>query len=86
MKRIEHLLYRLLLWLESKDSVRAERPPQICDYTEAQIHYHAGLLRDAGFATGNELDTLGQEFPEYRLGRLTWSGQEMLAAMRARLG
>lgn len=49
--------------------------PEPADYSRAQVMYHIALCEDAGYMV-TELVRTPRDFPDYKIGRLTWAGNE----------
>lgn len=75
------LVCKILECVASRETEGPVAPPRINGYSDAQVHYHIGLCREAGYV---DVDTtkasiepgVGRRF--YSIGLLTWHGHEAL--------
>lgn len=81
MKRDMPLVRKILLHIEDRNNVRAERV-EIDGYDDELVQRHVELLLDAGFIQGLKSHTISQSLPVMRVTDLTWEGHDFLAAMR----
>ena len=82
MKRYMKLIQLLLEFAEQQEGEGLVPPPESAEFTCQQVHYHVGLCGEAGYLDVLDVTPVGAPYAKYRLGRLTWKGQETLAAMR----
>ena len=80
MIRDMDLIRTLLLEIEKRDWEQSSDPIQIDGFSEEQIHYHLGLLTDAGMIDGIDATSTGGLC--WMPGPLTWTGHEFLDAAR----
>lgn len=82
MRRDMDLIKKILAFVEEQESCRNIPVPDLCGYTEDQIHYHVGLCHEAGYLVAGSPGTYstGRRFPEILY--MTWGGHEALANLR----
>ncbi|MDO8705149.1 MAG: DUF2513 domain-containing protein [Sulfuricaulis sp.] len=77
------LIRKILFFLESRSSLKAEKVLRIEDYDEATIMYHQLLLAQAGMIDFEpELTKTGRIIRVYVIG-LNWAGHEFLDSVRS---
>ena len=77
MKRDLDLIRKLLLLAEEKANQKGFFIPTFDGHTPAEINYHLELLQQANFANTQRIATGTVDI--WKLGALTWDGQEFLA-------
>ena len=82
MKRYMKLIQLLLEFAEQQEGEGFVPPPECREFTCQQVHYHVGLCGEAGYLQVLNVTPLSAAYTQYRIGRLTWQGQETLASMR----
>ena len=84
MQRRTKLIRKLMECVEMSQTEDTIPIPEIEGYSEAQVHYHTGLCKEAGYMIVCQpgFDGPGRRFPG--IVRLTWAGHETLDNMRTK--
>lgn len=80
MKRDFELIRQLLLLSEERATQRLFFSPEVDGFSKAEVDYHLELLQQANFANIQHIAT--GTGGTWKLGALTWTGQEFLANAR----
>ena len=78
MKRDMGLIRKLLRYAEERAEGFPLEAPEYRSYSAAEVHYHLGLCRQAGYLEASESTYAGHSFPRYLIVNLTWRGHEEL--------
>ena len=83
MKRDLDVIRAILLALEEQEDMRGINAKHVEAHSPDVVNYNAALLIEAGFVDGAVSKTIGRtQPPPVHAHRLTWSGHELLDALR----
>ena len=82
MRRKMKLIRAILEYVEQDPNVGNVAPPEIDGYSEAQIHYHILLCKQAGYLDAGEIKLARAGLQCDFIHWLTWAGHEELDRLR----
>lgn len=82
MQRKMKLIRKLLEHTEMSQTEDPLPVPEIAEYSEAEVHYHLHLCKEAGYLIISTIQFHNPERTDTTISRMTWAGHEALDAMR----
>lgn len=82
MKRKHALIMKILEHVEAQEDELAFSVPDFDGYSEAEVHRHIGLCRDADYLVTSQPSSANGRVRYRRIWRLTWNGYDALDQYR----